>query len=483
MTVSVPIVKKHCTVEISKCKEVVLRSIEDGSLMSTMVHFLPGISSRMLLVEGFTKGFSKQIVEYVERPLFLTIRYDSKALKYLNTDFDSFMIGEEEEKLQQQELPCRYQYLSLKDCKCSVKLEQALQSLTFLRGLSIRYSPTIVSFGEASLPSQLRFMVIHNCKALQSLPTAWMHSSNTSLEKLSITECDLLTCIARAQLPPNLKRLEIKHCSNLLTVLDEEQVSGTSCLQHLIIEWCPSLTSLCSKRDVLPDTLGKIKISCCSNLATLAARGNLPKALRYLSIKECSKLESIAKSFHDNKKLEKLYIWNCEKLETLPTGINNVISLKKLAMRNCPAMVSIPEGGFPSSLTFLGIGDANICKSLLEWGLHRLTSLEALGIGGCPEVMSFPQAETGIILPTSLTTLAIRDFPNLERLSSIAQNLTFLEKLFLLNCPKLKYFPDDGLPKSLKQLEIEICPLLEERCKEDEGLYRHMIAHISDILI
>ncbi|KAL5760402.1 hypothetical protein ACOSQ2_019240 [Xanthoceras sorbifolium] len=475
LSVSVPIVPKHCSIEIDNCKEVVLSSVKDKSLLSSMVHLLYGTSSLIFLAEGFTKGFSKaeklELVKYYERGHSLAMEYNKKSVE--SGYFDYFAIKMEEEELQQEELPFRVQYLCLEDFKFPVKLEEALQSLSFLRGLSIRNSQEIISFREAALPSQLRFITIHECNALQSLPMAWMHISNTSLKYLSIGYCDSLTCIARVQLPPNLKWLEIMHCSNLLTVLDEEEVSSscrnTSYLEYLKIESCPSLTSLWSKSNELPDTLQKIKLSRCSNLAILASTGNLPKALRYLSIEECSKLEPIAKSFHDNTKLEKLYIDDCETLKTLPSGINNLISLKKLVMSNCPAMVSVPDGGFPTSLTCLVIADMKICKSLFEWGLHRLTSLEIL-------------EETGMILPTSLTALGIRNFPNLERLSSIAQNLTCLEKLYLCNCPKLKYFPEDGLPNSLKQLEIKDCPLLEERCEEGKGLYWSMISHISNRL-
>ncbi|KAK1552059.1 hypothetical protein Q3G72_009734 [Acer saccharum] len=192
-----------------------------------MDHFLPGISSGMYLAEGFSKGLSKveklQMVEYDDPTPYFIIEYNLEALKYCN--FDSFMIKDEEEELQQQDLHCRVQYLILKNCEFPVKLEEALQSLSFLRGLSITGSNKIISLMEASLPSQLRFIVIHNCDALQSLPTSWMHRSNTSLKNLSIGYCHSLKCIARVQLPPNLKRLEIKHCSNLLTVLDEEEVS------------------------------------------------------------------------------------------------------------------------------------------------------------------------------------------------------------------------------------------------------------------
>ncbi|KAK2636999.1 hypothetical protein Ddye_031791 [Dipteronia dyeriana] len=281
---------------------------------------------------------------------------------------------------------------------------------------------------------------------------AWMHSSNTSLEELSIRNCDSLTCIARVQLPPNLKQLVIGYCSNLPSLLDEEKVSGScnnaSCLEHLIIYSCPSLTSLWSKSN------------------------ELPKALRYLSVRKCSRLESIAEGFHAYMKLEELYLKDCEKLETLPSGINNLTSLRSLAIVKCPGIVSFPEGGFPTSLTSLTITHKKMCKSLFEWGLHRLTSLEKLRIkGGCLDVMSFPQEEVGMILPISLKSLHLKDFPNLERLSSAAQNLSCLEKLYLYKCPKLKHFPENGLPQSLQRIYINKCPLLEERCQKDTGLY------------
>ncbi|KAK4842509.1 hypothetical protein QYF36_022895 [Acer negundo] len=233
--VSVPRLPEDCTIQIANFKEVVLSSIKDCNSLSSMVHLLSGISSRMFLAEGFAQGFSKveklDIVAYDEPTSFLKSGKHSLLEFKKSTRELSFKIGpslssSDEERLQQQELPGRCQYLILEDCQDPVKLEQALQSLSFLRGITVRESKEIKFFPEAGLPSQLRFIVIEECDALQSLPMAWMHDSNKSLEELSIRSCDSLTCIGRVQLPPNLKRLVINHCSNLLTVLDGEVVSG-----------------------------------------------------------------------------------------------------------------------------------------------------------------------------------------------------------------------------------------------------------------
>ncbi|KAI9169342.1 hypothetical protein LWI28_010899 [Acer negundo] len=313
-----------------------------------MVHLLSGISSRMFLAEGFAQGFSKveklDIVAYDEPTSFLKsgnyslLEFKTSMKLYFKIGFR--LSSSDEEMLQQQELPGRCQYLILEDCQDPVKLEQALQSLSFLRGISIKCSKEIKFFPETGLPSQLRFIDIDKCDALQSLPMAWMHSSNTNLEELSVRFCDSLTCIDRVQLPTNLKQLVIGYCSNLLSVLDEEEVSGscnnTSCLEHLIIYSCPSLTSLWSKSN------------------------ELPNSLRYLSIRKCSKLESIAECFHDNTKLEELYIVDC--MEVLFKVDVEVIywivrvpsqreGTTEYALKNCALCVHINDGceiGVPS---------------------------------------------------------------------------------------------------------------------------------------
>ncbi|TXG47288.1 hypothetical protein EZV62_026582 [Acer yangbiense] len=134
-------------------------------------------------------------------------------------------------------------------------------------------------------------------------------------------------------------------------------------------------------------------------------------------------------------------------------------------------MIPDPEDGFPTNLTSLSVGGVNISKAFLEWGLHRLTSLKR------PDMISFP------MLPTSLTTLHIFDFRNLERLSPDFQDLSSLEELELRSCPNLKFFPEKGLPSSLKLLHINKCPLLKQSCEKDKGLYWPMIALVPTVYI
>ncbi|XP_059455103.1 putative disease resistance protein At3g14460 [Corylus avellana] len=384
-----------------------------------------------------------------------------------------------------------------------------LQPLPYLRVLRFHNCPKLVYLAAeeaneqplSNLPSTLREIHISDCNSLESLPKAVMYN-NTCLVHIGIYECKSLKYVAIGKLPPTLKRLEIWSCENMLMLVDEDDTistcsSNSSLLKYLCIFHCPSLKSL------IPS-------------------GKLPTTLKYLRINFCSKLESIANRLHHNSSLEKIVILDCKNLESLPMGIHTLSHLDTIHILSCPALVSIPDGGllpanlrklriddmalpkcihtitslqnlqiwsrpsvvssfpeqgFPANLTSLEIRDCNIIEDLLEWGLHRLTFLRHLEIsGGCPNLESFPEK----LLPASLTSLTIQHFHNLKYLSSF-QNLTSLEKLYIVNCVNLTSFPEDGLPPSLQRLRIYKCPRLKQSCKKDKGREWSKIAHIPCI--
>ncbi|KAJ4709503.1 NB-ARC domain-containing disease resistance protein [Melia azedarach] len=229
-------------------------------------------------------------------------------------------------------------------------------------------------------------------------------------------------------------------------------------------------------------SLETITITDCKNLKFLPDGLCNLRHLQEIYICDCPNLVSFCKGGLLSTKLTKLWINGCNKLEALPNCMHRLTSLQNLAIGICPSTVSFPENGFPTNLTSLAIYD-KICKPLFEWGLSRFTSLKHLSIGRCPDVVSFPQEEMGMTIPASLTHLDIVNFPSLERLSSIGENLTALKFLRLSDCPKLKFFPKNGLPSSLSQLHIESCPLIEEKCRKDKGKYWHLITHIPYVSI
>ncbi|KAH9734050.1 putative disease resistance protein [Citrus sinensis] len=564
----------HCLpalreLQMDGCKRVVFSSpIDLSSLKSVVLRRMPGL---------FEKGLPKLAnlkIGYGREQTYLWQRWQSETR--LLQDISSLkrlqisgcpqifsLVTEEVHDQQQPELQCR---LELSHCEDLTKLPQALLTLTALGEMRIDGCASLVSFSQASLPSQLRKIIIsscgvveslpeawrHNsdsslqilnirlcgslvsfpevalpsqlravrfieCKALESLPEAWMKNSNTSLESLKFKRCDSLTYIARIQLSPSLKRLIIKWCPNLRTLTMKQDISRSS-------SGSTSRTPFSSENE-LPATLEHLEVTHCSNLAFLSWNGNLPRALKYLYVKDCSKLESLAerldntsleeitisclenlKSLPDglhnlhhlqriwifgcpnlesfpegglpSTKLTRLTIWKCKNLKALPNCIHNLTSLLHLEIRECRSLVSFPEDGFPTNLQSLVVDDLKISKPLFEWGLDRFACLRELRIrGGCPDLVSSPR------FPASLTQLGISDMPTLKCLSSVGENLTSLETLDLSNCPKLKYFSKQGLPKSLLRLDIDDCPLIEKRCRKDKGKYWPMITHIPCVII
>ncbi|KAH9684410.1 putative disease resistance RPP13-like protein 1 [Citrus sinensis] len=441
------------------------------------------------------------------------------------------LVAEEEKDQQQQlcELSCRLEYLRLRYCEGLVKLPQSSLSLSSLKEIEIYKCSSLVSFPEVALPSKLKKIEIRECDALKSLPEPWMCDTSSSLEILKIWDCHSLTYIAEVQLPLSLKRLDIQRCNKIRTLTVEEGIQSSSSrrytsslLENLAISSCPSLTCIFSKNE-LPATLESLEV------------GNLPPSVKVLDVYGCPKLQSIAERLDNNTSLETINISNCENLKILSSGLHNLCQLQQIGIGGCGNLESFPKGGLPCAklrrleiydckrlealpkglhnltslqqLTIIGgelpsleedglptnlhslriEGNMGIWKSMIERGrgFHRFSSLRYLLIRGCDDDMvSFPpepedrRLGTTLPLPASLTSLSIAFFPNLESLSSSIVDLQNLTKLTLYDCPKLKYFPEKGLPSSLLQLRIYRCPLIEEKCRKDGGQYWDLLTHI-----
>ncbi|KAH9684695.1 putative disease resistance RPP13-like protein 1 [Citrus sinensis] len=543
-SVSVTSLPALCKLVIGGCKKVVWRSATDhlGSQNSVVCRdtsnqvFLSGpLKPRIPKLEELKiKNIKNETYIWKSHNELLQDICSLKRLAITSCPTLQSLVAEEEKDQQQQlcELSCRLEYLKLSNCEGLVKLPQSSLSLSSLREIEICKCSSLVSFPEVALPSKLRRIKIRECDALKSLPEAWMCDTNSSLEILKIEDCRSLTYIAAVQLPSSLKKLRIRRCDNIRTLTVEEGIqcsSGrrytSSLLEELEIWDCPSLTCIFSKNE-LRATLESLEV------------GNLPQSLKSLYVWDCPKLESIAERLDNNTSLETISISKCENLKILPSGLHNLRQLREISIEECGNLVSFPEGGLPcAKLTGLVIfncerlealpkglhnltslqelriggelpsleedyglptnlhslhirGNMEIWKSMIERGrgFHRFSSLRELIIDGCDDDMvSFPLEDkrlgTVLPLPATLTSLRIEDFPNLERLSSSIVDLRNLTELVLRGCPKLKYFPEKGLPSSLLQLYIWSCPLITEKCRKDGGQYWDLLTHIPFVAI
>ncbi|KAL5564771.1 hypothetical protein UlMin_027935 [Ulmus minor] len=182
--------------------------------------------------------------------------------------------------------------------------------------------------------------------------------------------------------------------------------------------------------------------------------------------------------------LQSIYISFCDEMvgvgvcpSTQQMITNPFPSLDDITVRCCPSLESLT-----SHFNRLLICN---CKKLwqnrMNWDLQSLSSLKALCLELVNEVDSFP--EEGF-LPTTLTSLSIIRFGNLKRLNGRAfQHLTSLQQLTIRRCEQVECLPEEGLPLSLSYLEIDGCPLLEQRCQRGTGEDWPIIQHIPNIRI
>jgi hypothetical protein len=203
--------------------------------------------------------------------------------------------------------------------------------------------------------------------------------------------------------------------------------------------------------------LNEIIIGRCPNFAYFPKGGLRAPNLRKFQIKKCRSLRSLP---------EKMHIF-------LP-------SLETLYINDCPQVDSFPEGGLPSNLNEISIfGCDKLFASRLGWGLQTLPRVRRFSIVDKSEdAESFPDEG---LLPTNLTYLLIKNFPNLKYLDTKGlKHLTALEELEIMNCPKLECMSEDGLPTSLSTLRIDDCPLLEKELERKEGEEWVKIAHVPN---
>ncbi|CAL5381830.1 unnamed protein product [Camellia sinensis] len=381
--------------------------------------------------------------------------------------------------------------------------------------------------------SSVTSLSIGKIQKLALLPK-WLTQGLEGLKELKIDWCKELTTLWQNEAGLQhsllaLQRLEIRFCPQLVSLFEEDEdvenegqhqleyLSIRECekleklprglhtftsLREMHIGGCPSLVSF--SETGFPPSLRELRIWSCKALRSLPGWTAHDSNLEELVINGCDNLESLREEWvhHPPTKLSLLIINNCKKLESVSLCNNSLLaSLKLLWIDNWPAgggIVSsyiLEKGNFLTNLTSLSIGDMKIGKPLSEWGLHRFSSLNTLLLGGPSNVLEEEEEEEeyysvssfpvdGMLLPTSLTTLLIWNFPNLEKISSSMETIQNLTHLYFTNCPRLASFPEQGgLPPSLLRLEFRNCPIMKRRCEKGKGQYWPLIAPIPRVLI
>ena len=322
------------------------------------------------------------------------------------------------------------------------------------------------------LPLEPHKLQITDPDAVEFLLEEGILQTRTSpMQYLKICDCRFSRYLHKVCLPTTLKSLEIRVCYNLRFLLAELFRCHHPSLEDLTILSsddlsCSPYLSLSFSLAIFPRLI-HFRIDGYEGLKCLciSISEKEPTSLRSLEIFGCDDLEFIEFPALDSACYR---IVECSNLKWVGHTLS---SLKRLSLKGCPQLL-FHKDGLPSNLRQLEICTCDQLTPQVDWGLQRLASLTEFRIrGGCQDVESFPEE---LLLPSTLTTLEIEDFPNLKSLDSRGlQQLTSLRKLSIRCCPQLQFIPQEGFQHfpSLKELEIQDCPGLQS-FRED--VLRHL---------
>ncbi|XP_048318955.2 putative disease resistance protein At3g14460 [Ziziphus jujuba] len=374
-------------------------------------------------------------------------------------------------------LPCLTE-LEIEDYGSELALESSLPRTPALDKLRLGVCEKLRL---EELPQTVESIHIGGNNGLESLIEAFNKGQTSFLKKLHIRNCRLAITLIPECLPATLTELEIIDCKKLEFPM-QCSLKNSSIRRVQIWRSCDSLRFF--PLDFAPNLIS-LSIWNCENLESLGVSSDGDGMLTSLSeiyIGGCPNFVSFPKGGLRAPNLTTLRVEDCKKLKKLPEQMRNLLPfLNILGINNCPKLESLPEGGLPSNLDTLEVWNCpKLIAQRMKWNLHAHQALKKFTIGGECEgggVELFP--EEGL-LPSTLSSLCIGNFPHLKRLDIKGiQQFTSLEGLQIYGCPQLEKLPQQGLPTSLKVLEIAKCPLLE-RCQREDW---NTISHIPYITI
>jgi hypothetical protein len=333
--------------------------------------------------------------------------------------------------------------------------EQLLQNLRphlNLKSLNITGYASVALSGWVSLPSNLTFIQILNCKWLQHIPPFHRFPFMKSLLLSNLTELEYISNDGSDVSVSPLKNLTLV---NLPKLKGWRKTRETVTVEHHLPLF-PSFPSL-SLLNITNCPMMSLALGSKTTPSTSSPLPDLSK-LKFLFLGGLEELEYLPLEWLQNlTSLETLKIWNCCKMQISVSPLfQHLTSIENLSILGCKELISNEN----------------------EDGAHGLgpTRFGDLSIVGVPNLVSLPRELRDV---TTLQGLRIMYCPSLVSLPEWIGNLTSLQELEVVNCPNLTSLPE-GMRRltSLRRLRIAECPRLEVRCVQGTGEDWPKIAHV-----
>ncbi|KAG4109067.1 hypothetical protein GLYMA_U031205v4 [Glycine max] len=352
-------------------------------------------------------------------------------------------------------------------------LVSSLPMAPAIRTLEIRKSNKVALH---VFPLLVENIVVEGSSMVESMIEAITNIQPTCLRSLALNDCSSAISFPGGRLPESLKTLFIRNLKKLEFPTQHKH----ELLEVLSILWsCDSLTSLPS---VTFPNLKNLELENCKNIESLlVSRSESFKSLSAFGIRKCPNFVSFPREGLHAPNLSSFIVLGCDKLKSLPDKMSTLLpKLEHLHIENCPGIQSFPEGGMPPNLRTVWIVNCEKLLCGLAWpSMDMLTHL--ILAGPCDSIKSFPKEG---LLPPSLTFLNLCNFSSMETLDSKGLlNLTSLQELRIVTCPKLENIAGEKLPVSLIKLIIEECPFLQKQCRTKHHQIWPKISHICGIKV
>lgn len=198
-----------------------------------------------------------------------------------------------------------------------------------------------------------------------------------------------------------------------------------------------------------------ISVTGSATLKKLSGLNSLLRCIQFLYIKECEGLFHLAIPSSTSSVLRRLSIFNCCDLEHLDLeyveiGVdisdnnNQLRSLEVLALHELPNLTTVWRNPLTraslQNLRYVNIWHCHKLKNV-SWVVN-LPRLEVIYLFYCKEMEEVVSGNERVeeAFP-SLRTLSIRDLPKLRSICQWALSFASLERLAVIDCPRLKKLP------------------------------------------
>jgi hypothetical protein len=318
----------------------------------------------------------------------------------------------------------------------------------------LSHSPTLKELYLYKCPKVTQLQIEDDKNIQSNLTSAW-DASSSGYYSVTASDPDGL-CRIPFNLTSSLKKITMYFCPNLIFDKSRKDLAGFTSLEKLKILGCPKLLSSLVHNDgqedgrwLLPQSLEELSINDYSHETLWPCFVDNITHLKKLEVTGSPDLESL--QLDSCTAMRYLKISGCSSLTALE-GLRSLVNLRELLVFHSTVLASLATSA--ESLESFCINKVSLLTTSFFEGLCCLRSL---ALQRLQETRLTDDQERALLLHGSLQELEFFSCSNLLDLPAKLHSLPSLRTLKIRFCRAIAGLPNEGLPPSLEELEIETC--------------------------